>query len=70
MQQHVYCLSYVSFVFLVQSGSVKNQTGQGTRHQHKGNITYELYLLPEDRQLRPKHVGGILKIGFNQSDCF
>ena len=48
MQQHVYCLGYVSFVLVMCSllGLVlQNQTGQGT------------ILLPEDGRLGPKHVG-------------
>jgi hypothetical protein len=43
MQQHVQCLGYVSFVLVMCSLPslvlVQNQTGQGTHHQHKGNIT-------------------------------
>jgi hypothetical protein len=41
MQQHVYCLGYVSFVLVMYSlsGLILYQTGQGTHHQHKGNIT-------------------------------
>ena len=53
MQQHVYCLGYVSFVLVMCSLS--------------GLVLYRTRLckeLPEDGRLRPKHVGVLLKIDF------